>query len=123
MFGIGSRKLTPREERAFLTWTQEYGYGEEVIGAAYDVTVSATNKASVAYTDKILAHWHEAGVRTPAEAEALLCREREEKAKVSRPAPRKQQKEAERASSFDVGDFFQRALERSYKSTPDKNPK
>ena len=119
MFGIGARRLTPREERAFLTWTQEYGYGEELIGAAYDVTVSATDKASVAYTDKILAHWHEAGIRTVAEAEALLSREREEKAKGARPV-RKKPKEAERTSSFDVGDFFQRALERSYKSTPDK---
>lgn len=114
MFGIGARKLTPREERAFLTWTQEYGFGEELIGAAYDVTVGATGKASVAYTDKILAHWHEAGIRTVAEAEALLLREKEEKAKGRRPA-RHTAKE-ERTSSFDVGDFFQKALDRSYKN-------
>lgn len=113
MFGIGSRKLTEREEKAFLRWTVEYGYGEEVIGAAYDVTVNATGRASVAYTDKILAHWQESGVRTAEEAEALLLREREEK----KPKPRGRAKESTpTASSFDVGDFFRRAVERSFKN-------
>ena len=115
MFGIGSRRLTAREEKAFLLWTDEYGYGEEVIGAAYDVTVNATGRASVAYADKILAHWHECGVRTAEEAEALLLREREEKKPKGRSrAPKKEGTSS--GSSFDVGDFFRRAVERSFKN-------
>lgn len=113
MFGIGSRKLTAREEKAFLLWTNEYGYGEEVIGAAYDVTVNATGRASVAYADRVLAHWHECGVRSAEEAEALLLREREEKKPKRTRAPRKETPTS--ASSFDVGDFFRRAVDRSFK--------
>ena len=116
MFGIGTRKLTEREEKAFLTWTRDYGYGEELIGAAYDVTVNATGKASVAYTGKILAHWHEEGVRTPEEAEALLAKEREAKGtRRGRRTPPPPPADGVR-SSFDIGDFFQRAVERSFKA-------
>ena len=112
MFGIGTRKLTEREESAFKRWTQEYGYGEEIIGAAYDVTVNATSRASVAYTAKILAHWYEEGVKTPEDAEALLAREKQE-----RKQPTKKRKASEPSSkSFNVDDFFSRALDRSFKS-------
>ena len=114
MFGIGSRKLSAREEAAFLLWTNEYGYGEEVIGAAYDVTVNATGRASVAYADRVLAHWHECGVRSAEEAEALLLREREEKKPKGRSRTPKREP-APTASSFDIGDFFQRAVDRSFK--------
>ncbi len=113
MLGIGARKLTKREEAAFLRWTQTYAYGEEIIGAAYDVTVNVTGTPSVSYMDKILAAWHEKGVRTVGEAEALLASERSVK-KPSRSAPKKKETTA---SSFDVGDFFRRAVDRSYKST------
>lgn len=114
MFGIGARRLTEKESRAFLTWTDTYGYGEEVIGAAYDVTVGATGKASVAYADKILAHWHEAGIKTAEEAAALLERERSEKKPAQRTGNPKKRENL--GSSFDIGDFFQRAVDRSFKT-------
>ena len=116
MFGIGTRKLTEREEKAFLTWTREYGYGEEIIGAAYDVTVNATGKASVAYAARILAHWHEEGVTTLEAAEALLAREREEKKPRGRRAAAPPPPADGVRSSFDIGDFFQRAVDRSFKA-------
>ena len=121
MFGLGSRKLTAREETAFLTWIRDYGYGEELIGAAYDVTVNTTGKASVAYTDRILSRWHTEGVRTVADAEALQARTRQER---KPPAPRATAKKpAEpKGSSFDVGDFFQKAINRSYKTDTGENP-
>lgn len=121
MFGIGGRKLSVREETAFLTWIRDYGYGEELIGAAYDVTVNNTGKASVAYTDKILSRWHEAGVKTAAEAEALIARERAEK-KPAKGAARPAAKQESKKSSFDVGDFFQKAINRSFKNDQDENP-
>ena len=117
MFGIGTRRLTDREEAAFLLWTKTFGYGEDMIGAAYDITVGATGKASVAYANKILSAWHEAGLRTPEEAEAHMQRERAAKAapkqKPKKPAPPADGVHA----SFDVGDFFRRALDRSYGDT------
>lgn len=114
MFGIGARKLTAREEECFLLWTRTFGYGEDMIGAAYDVTVGATGKASVTYASKVLTAWYEAGIQTPAEAEAHLQKER-----TARGTPRKKpQKAAPPAdgvhASFDVGDFFRRAVDRSY---------
>lgn len=117
MFGIGTRKLTEREATAFKRWTQEYGYDEELIGAAFDVTVNATSRASVAYTEKVLAHWHEAGIKTLKEAEALLTREKSERQKK---APERKPKKAgePKTRSFDANDFFNRAVERSFK--PDK---
>ena len=116
MFGIGSRRLSVREEKAFMCWCCEYGYGEELIGAAYDVTVNATGQASVSYAAKILAHWHESGVRTVEEAEALLQREREEKGTKRGKRARTEPKKDELHSSFDDGEFFRRALARSFKS-------
>lgn len=115
MFGMGTRRLSEREQEAFLTWTRTYGYGEEVVGAAYDITVEATGRASVAYTAKILARWHEAGIRTAEEAAAFCERERAEK--HPRPKTHTQKTPADAgAGSFQVGDFFRRALDRSYKT-------
>ena len=48
------------------------------------------------------------------EAEALLLREREEK-KPKRGGRTPKKEAAPTASSFDIGDFFQRAVERSFK--------
>lgn len=115
MFGMGSRRLSEREQEAFLTWTRTYGYGEEMVGAAYDITVEATGRASVAYTAKILARWHEAGIRTPKEAAAFCERERAAKGRTAKPRTQKPQERAG-AGSFEVGDFFRRALDRSYKT-------
>ena len=115
MFGMGTRRLSEREQEAFLTWTRTDGYGEEVVGAAYDITVEATGRASVAYTAKILARWHEAGIRTAEEAAAFCEKERAEK----RPQPKARTQKASAdagAGSFQVGDFFRRALDRSYKT-------
>ena len=108
------RRLTEREEAAFLLWTKTFGYGEDMIGAAYDITVGATGKASVAYANKILSAWHEAGLRTPEEAEAHMQRERAAKT-APKQKPKKQAPPADGVhASFDVGDFFRRALDRSY---------
>lgn len=121
MFGIGSRRLSVREEKAFMSWCCEYGYGEELIGAAYDVTVNATGQASVSYAGKILSHWYECGIKTVEEAEALLQKEREEKSQKGRRAAKKSEPPKDALhSSFDDGDFFKRALARSYKNNGEK---
>lgn len=117
MFGIGSRRLSVKEEKAFMSWCCEYGYGEELIGAAYDVTVNATGQASVSYAGKILSHWHECGIKTVEEAEALLQKEREDKSAKGRRAGKKPEPPKDALhSSFEDGDFFRRALARSYKN-------
>ncbi|MFA5562198.1 MAG: DnaD domain protein [Eubacteriales bacterium] len=110
LLGIGERALSKKEAQCFLTWTAEFGYGMEIIGAAFDIAVNQTGKAGVSYIDKILTRWHEAGCRTLAQVEAQIEADRQ-----NRPAPRKPLKKAEeKAGSFDTDEFFQKALERSY---------
>lgn len=129
MFGIGERDLSAREEACFMRWITEYGYDEELIGLAYDITVNATGKAAVAYADKIITAWNTAGCKNAEDAKAYL--DREKTARTSRPAKAnrrqsekdtagKQEKEGMR--SFDVDDFFSHALDRSYRDT-DPNKK
>lgn len=121
MFGIGARKLTTREEECFLLWTKTFGYGEDMIGAAYDVTVGATGKASVSYANKVLTAWYEAGIKTPAEAEEHIQKERAARSTPPRKRPEKAAPPADGVhASFDVGDFFRRAVDRSY-NTDTKN--
>lgn len=78
-FGIlGTRAITEAEQKAFLRWTEEYGFELDMIGAAYEETVKLTGKYSYPYLEKILAKWHEAGFKTPEQATA-----------APKPAPKK----------------------------------
>ena len=113
MFGIGERALTKREDETFTRWLTDYGYGIEILGIAYDITVNTSGKASVAYADKIISKWYTAGCRSEGDIEKLIERERQSFA--AKPSPKKQSAQAETsAGSFDTDEFFSRALERSY---------
>ena len=118
LFGIGERALTSKEETAFRRWCTEYNYDDAVIGLAYDLTVAATNKASVVYADKIIAGWNTAGCKTLSDIHALLDKEKIEKA-AKKPSKSAKEKEKDEMRSFDVDDFFAHALDRSY-GTKDK---
>ena len=104
IFGLGSRKLTSKEKKQVDNWINEFKYGVEIIEKAYDITVSATNKPSVHYANAILEKWYAEGVRTLADVEALLDKRAEEKA----------EKDAESGSTFDLDEFFEAAINRSY---------
>ena len=116
LFGIGERALTAKEMEMFKRWGEEYNYDDAVIGLAYDLTVGATEKASVAYADKIITRWNTEGCKTLADVNALLEKEKAEKAEKSAKKPQKSAKEAEKDEmrSFEVEDFFAHALDRSY---------
>ena len=113
LFGMGERALTSKEEEAFTRWCVEYGYDDALIGLAYDLTVGATGKASVTYADKIITRWNTEGCKTAADANALIEKEKAEKAKGAKPSAAKE-KEKDAMRSFDVDDFFAHALDRSY---------
>ena len=118
LFGIGTRALSKKEDECFLRWTEEYGYDDSVIGLAYDITVGATNRAYVAYADKILRRWYEAGCRSLPSVEAFIEREKGERAAAVSASADKKKKPSEREKdqmrSFDVDDMFAHALARSY---------
>lgn len=111
LFGIGDRALGKKEEECFTRWCEVYNYDDAVIGLAYDLTVGATGKASVPYTDKILTKWNTAGCKNLSDVEAQIAKE-----KQSRPSPDKPGKKDPQKTdrSFDPDDFFAHALERSY---------
>lgn len=117
MFGIGERALTPREEGYLFRWTGEYGYGQDIIGIAYDIAVDRTGKLSLPYMDKLLTAFHTAGCRDTAAVEEYLEAERAERdtARAARGnAGRKKPEKKESAPSYDLDDFIAAALQRSY---------
>lgn len=96
MFGIGAREFTAREKDYLVNWFDVYGYGDDLIGLAYEKTVNATGKSSLAYANGILKKWYGDGVKTVADVEKGSART------------------LGVASSFDVEDVFSKAIARSY---------
>ena len=133
LLGIGDRKLGSRERTAFVRWTGELAYGEEIVGIAYDITVNQTGKASIPYMDKLLTRFHMAGCRTVADVEEFLEKDRAEhdarrlsrhtgtgkgakteKDHSFRTGVTKDDPSATRGTSFDTQDYLCAALRRSY---------
>lgn len=94
LIGAGERSFTSKEKERFGRWQKDYGFEFDLIELAYEKTVDATGKASVAYMDKILSSWHEKGFRTPDDVAA-----------GDAPA-------AGKSGSFDTDDFFSMAVRR-----------
>ena len=102
LFGMKSRALTAKEKKCISKWFGDYGYGEGVVNRAYELTVAATNEASVPYANAILERWFSEGIRTLEDIEKA-----EEKRVAESPSEPK-------SGSFDTDDFFEAALKRSY---------
>lgn len=129
LFGIGERRLTKTEQDHFMRWTTEFGYGEEIVGIAYDIAVDRLGKISYSYINKLLSRFHEAGCKTEEEVQIFLERERAEhaakpisqhtgapqsKKSGQKPAPSAQKTPAAEATSYKADDFFAAALRRSF---------
>ncbi len=123
ILGIGGA-LSDAERALFSKWTEEYGFGEQMIKKAYDVTtMQLGGKRSYEYMDSVLGRWYKSGIHTPEQADA-----ESEKFKAQRdaqddapPQKRSRRKETVQYGTFDTMDAFQRALERSYGSDSEKN--
>lgn len=105
MFGLGSRAFTAKENAMLDNWNA-YGYGEDIIRRAYEITVGAINEPSLPYANSILERWHSEGLDTAAQIDAKLDAEREKKG------------QAVMTGSFDTDDFFEAALNRSFYTEP-----
>ena len=116
MFGIGERALTKTEEKRFAQWLIDDHLSVEVIGIAYDITVDNIGKVKWAYIDKILKKWKDAGCAGSAdEVERFLERERAERGRNQQEKTVRAPKHDAIPSTYDSGDFFARAVERSYR--------
>ncbi len=127
IFGSYGRSLSDAEREMFSRWTEEFGYGEEMLRKAYSAAVmktGATAKVPYDYMNTLLEGWYRAGVRSPEEADAEGERFKAQKGAenaASETGRRSRRKEAAQYGTFDTMDAFQRALERSYGSDSDKS--
>jgi DnaD/phage-associated family protein len=102
LFGMKSRALTAKEKKCIEQWFVRFGYGEDVITRAYELTVAATNEPSVPYANAIIERWFSEGIKTVEDIDKAA--EERAEAKKSEPAE----------GSFDTDEFFELALRRSY---------
>lgn len=129
MFGMKSRELTQKEKKMIGQWVA-FGYGEEIIRMAYEITVDATGEASMNYANAIMERWHAEGLNEKKQIEEKLEQEKEERnvkiaAETKRPRGRCAKKEktvpvGEVGNSFDEDDFFEAALHRSFEKPDQK---
>lgn len=103
LFGIGKRALIPKEKEFIKKWHDRYKFSKEMVNAAYEITVSNTEKPSLKYANAILDNWFAAGYTNINEVQAAEA----ERAKKRESDPQ--------SSSFSTDDFYEAALLRSYK--------
>ena len=108
MFGMKSRALTAKEGKLLRAWTA-YGYDIEIVRIAYEITVGATNDASMAYAGAILDRWHSEGLHTREQILSTIEKEKQAKDKTML------------GNSFDTDDFFEAALRRSMENMKGEN--
>lgn len=65
---IRDRSLVSSEKKFVKNWTEEMGFGADMISLAYERTIEQKGKLSFAYLGGILASWHKNGVSTPKQA-------------------------------------------------------
>lgn len=117
LLGTYGRSFSPSEKKFIGKWCGEFGYGSEIIGEAYDITVMNTGKRSFSYMDKILTRWHDGGAKTVADCRALSegtkagKKPREKNAGAAKNAVGN---ENIRYTTFTASEALERAIARSY---------
>ena len=100
MFGLQSRALTAKEKAMVENWVCKMQYADEVLKLAFDITVDTIQKPSMAYANSILERWYSEGYRTAEDVQRAIAEYRRKKSNST--------------GSFDVDDFFEAALKRTY---------
>ena len=72
MKALGKNNAPTQAEVSYIMrWTKEYGFTPDVIFAACERTVLATDKHRFEYADSILSSWHQAGVHHKNDIQSL----------------------------------------------------
>lgn len=100
--GLGERALT-KKEKTIIASIGDTGLSDEMVSFAYERTISATSKASLAYMFKILSNWIEKGYTTVEEAEA-----------------EKSPAENQGSQSYDLNGFFAAAVSKGRSGKAEK---
>lgn len=104
LFGMHNRELSRSEKSMLERWTQKFCYDVDVIRMAYDITVDATHEPAPKYANAILQNWYDAGLKNAADVEAFLVTQK----------ARKEEKSKEEGKSYELDEFFEAALKRSF---------
>ncbi len=105
LFGVGSRALISKEKKMIAAWIEEYDLPYEMIELAYEIKVKAINEPSMDYCNGIIKKWASNGIKTPEQV-----KEAEEQHRATSEAKKKADN-----GSYDVDEFMELALKRSYK--------
>ena len=111
LFGIGRRVFTEKEKNMVKMWCVDFGFGNDIIEKAYEITANTTGGASLSYANKVLENWHNAELKTLDEIEKFS---EEFNSKKTSPAKDKLKASSSFAPSFDSDEFFESALKRSF---------
>lgn len=108
LYGMGARALTSTEKEYLRVWSSEWDTSEELIEAAYEEMMKNLPAPKMSYENKILKNWHDACVKTVAEAK--------EKGLIGAAKPGK----SDNGPSFDLGEFFELAVQRGKAESENK---
>ncbi len=108
LFGIGSRALVSKEKKFIELWFDEYGMTYEMIELAYEMTVNAIGEPKMDYCNGIIKKWVTSGIKTVDEAKAA-----DEQYRATQTKKNASDKKDD-GGSFDVDEFMELALKRSY---------
>lgn len=100
MAGIQNPRPTSSQSAYLKTWSIEMKFSLDMIYLAYEEMLDHSGKISFAYMNKVLANWHQKGLKTPADVEKDKQDFRESKKKKT---------EAETSTSYDMSEFNRRA--------------
>lgn len=103
LFGMGERELTSTEKKTFDVWFGEWAFSFEMVKLAYEKAIDTKGTLSTSYINGILRRWHESGFATPEDV-------------ASGDASRA----GGTASSFEVDEFIEAALNRGFNDWEDK---
>ena len=97
--------FAPKQKEFIHTWTEEWGFGDDMIMLAYDITLNSAGKMSFPYMNKILESWRAEGITTAAgvqrKQEEYKSKNPPKKSFSQRPAAKSQGQ-----SSFDVNEIM-----------------
>lgn len=102
---IGERKLSSGEEKLIYTWLS-WGFGEDIIRAAYEKTCMNTGCLKWPYLHSILKSWHEQGFTT------LRQIEEGDRMETKRPPRAAKPQQAVIQHGDEMGEFERRAMEK-----------
>lgn len=106
IIGAGERAFTKSEKILVEKWEKEWNVTEELLSVAYERTISLISKPSLPYMSKILEGWHNEGIKTAQEAEALLEKQGQKLKKDA--ADEKAEKARKAGFDIDFEDIFEK---------------